>query len=384
MTPASSFFLCLHVQAPDAADIRRAITEEARRRGIEHTLSDERPAATQQRRRVALPRELLGSLGGVDEQLVQFLEQALDGQFQIDLRLGGSADEQAERDEVRACCDNVACWSDQLWCYVSNTLSSRSMHNVPSYFWLPLQEGAEEQELQVPEPQAAHIAQLTDMGFAEALARKALILTRDNVQLAVEWLFEHGDDPNAADAPTQEQLRQVYGRRRSRRRQGAAASVPRPPPSPPPAAAQAQSTDASSSGGDGETGQAPETEAVSTVSAEVVLTQLTEMGFDAAAAQQAIDQVGPHLELAMGMLLGQGLSAAIARERGSDSGDGSGRPLPATCSTSAGASGEGGDSNGSAPVAGAEATTTAEALDDGAEYETAEEDNDEVMNQSQQ
>lgn len=91
--------------APDAADIRRAITEEARRQGIEHTLSEERPAAAQQRRRLALPRELLGSLGGVDEQLVQFLEQALDGHFQIaDIRLSGSGDRRTEEEEVISCC----------------------------------------------------------------------------------------------------------------------------------------------------------------------------------------------------------------------------------------------------------------------------------------
>lgn len=96
---------CLCLQAPDAAAIRAAITEEARRRGIEHTLKEERTAAAQQRRNLALPRQLLGSLGGVDDQLVQILEQALDGQFNLaNLRLSDSGDgtQQAEEEEVCA------------------------------------------------------------------------------------------------------------------------------------------------------------------------------------------------------------------------------------------------------------------------------------------
>lgn len=68
------------------------------------------------------------------------------------------------------------------------------------------------------------MAQLADMGFSEALARKALHLTRDNVELALEWLLQHGEEPGSADPPTQEQLRAVYGRRR-RRAAGAAAGA---------------------------------------------------------------------------------------------------------------------------------------------------------------
>jgi hypothetical protein len=60
------------------------------------------------------------------------------------------------------------------------------------------------------------MAQLADMGFSQALARKALQLTRDNVELALEWLLQHSEQPGAADPPTQEQLRAVYGRRRQR------------------------------------------------------------------------------------------------------------------------------------------------------------------------
>lgn len=80
-----------------------------------------------------------------------------------------------------------------------------------------LQEG----DIQPPEPSAGHIAQLTDMGFSEVLARKALQLTRNNVEHALDWLLQHSEESGAADPPTQEQLRAVYGRRR-RRAAGAA------------------------------------------------------------------------------------------------------------------------------------------------------------------
>jgi hypothetical protein len=68
---------------------------------------------------------------------------------------------------------------------------------------------APEPPLQVPEPTAEQIGTLTDMGFSEAVARKALLLTRCNVEVALEWVLQHMDDPDAETPPTQEQLRQV-------------------------------------------------------------------------------------------------------------------------------------------------------------------------------
>eukprot|EP00878_Enallax_costatus_P011519 GHUV01012025.1.p1 GENE.GHUV01012025.1~~GHUV01012025.1.p1 ORF type:complete len:534 (+),score=238.87 GHUV01012025.1:496-2097(+) len=310
---------------PDAAAIRAAITEEARRRGIEHTLKEERHPTAQQRRNMALPRQLLSSLGGVDDQLVQLLEQALDGQFNLaNLRLSGSGEPHTEEEE----------------------------------------EG-EEQEIQPPEPQAAHIAQLTDMGFAEAVASKALILTRDNVQLAVEWLFEHGEDPNAADPPTQEQLRQVYGRRRGRRRHAAAA--PRSAAGSTAATPTAAAAQANNNGGGAAAAGPPP------VPMEVVLAQLSDMGFDAAAAGQALARVGPNLDLAVGMLLGQGLSAAIAMERGGASGQSSSSGQQQDSSaggSSAAAAGEGHNGRDAAARGGDDAA------DDDAAFESAEEDDD--------
>lgn len=61
----------------------------------------------------------------------------------------------------------------------------------------------------MPEPAADRIAQLTDMGFSEALARNALLLHRGSVERGLEWLLEHVDDPAAAEPLSQERLRQV-------------------------------------------------------------------------------------------------------------------------------------------------------------------------------
>ena len=61
----------------------------------------------------------------------------------------------------------------------------------------------------MPDPPAEQVQQLTEMGFSEGLCRKALLMCRGNVQLALEWVLSHMDDADADDPPTQEQLRQV-------------------------------------------------------------------------------------------------------------------------------------------------------------------------------
>ena len=72
--------------------------------------------------------------------------------------------------------------------------------------------GGEAAPVQVPEPNAEAVARLADMGFPEAVARRALLLTRNRLEAATEWCLSHSDDPDAADPPSQEQLRRVYGR----------------------------------------------------------------------------------------------------------------------------------------------------------------------------
>lgn len=54
---------------------------------------------------------------------------------------------------------------------------------------------------------------LKDMGFQEQRARKALLLTKMNTQLAMEWLLEHGDDADIDEPLTDDQLRQLSGPR---------------------------------------------------------------------------------------------------------------------------------------------------------------------------
>ncbi len=65
------------------------------------------------------------------------------------------------------------------------------------------------QPIVAPEPTAGNVSQLVDMGFPEPVVRKALVLTKDNVEAALEWVLQHMDDADAAEPPTQEQLQQV-------------------------------------------------------------------------------------------------------------------------------------------------------------------------------
>jgi hypothetical protein len=98
--------VCTHThlaQAADTAAIRAAITEEARRRGIEHTLKEERPPAARRGApggALALSDELLR---GAPDELIQFLQRALDGQLPPGLRLsssgGGSGGEQQQQQQ---------------------------------------------------------------------------------------------------------------------------------------------------------------------------------------------------------------------------------------------------------------------------------------------
>ena len=61
----------------------------------------------------------------------------------------------------------------------------------------------------LPEPDASAMAQLLDMGFPEARARKALLLNRNNPRAAMEWLLEVGDGLEADSDLTDAQIRQL-------------------------------------------------------------------------------------------------------------------------------------------------------------------------------
>ena len=61
----------------------------------------------------------------------------------------------------------------------------------------------------LPEPDAEALAQLLEMGFPEARARKALLLHRNHPGAAMEWLLEVGDGPEADADLTEGQVHHV-------------------------------------------------------------------------------------------------------------------------------------------------------------------------------
>lgn len=161
--------------SPTRAEIRDAIMAEARRRGIEDTVRDE--PSPRQRRSAAI--NTLLRAGIQDVRLVQILE-ALEGR--LNMSLPGSEEDGAEGE--------------------GGSEGSSSGGGASA-------EAAA--EIRAPEPAAANVSQLVDMGFTEPVVRKALILTKDNVNAALEWILQHGEEANAAEPPTQDQLRAVYG-----------------------------------------------------------------------------------------------------------------------------------------------------------------------------
>ena len=63
----------------------------------------------------------------------------------------------------------------------------------------------QQEEPKLPEVNAEQLEQLKDMGFPEERARKALLLTGDP-ESALNWLFQHEDDPHADDPLTEEEV----------------------------------------------------------------------------------------------------------------------------------------------------------------------------------
>ena len=58
----------------------------------------------------------------------------------------------------------------------------------------------------MPEPDAEGLAQLQDMGFSAALAGKALLLSRNRPDAALEWALQHADDADAEAPPSPSEL----------------------------------------------------------------------------------------------------------------------------------------------------------------------------------
>jgi len=66
-------------------------------------------------------------------------------------------------------------------------------------------------QLPLPEADAAAVNNLTDMGFPPERAKKALLLNGNNLEAAMEWLFNHSEDPDIDEPLTQWQLQQLAG-----------------------------------------------------------------------------------------------------------------------------------------------------------------------------
>eukprot|EP00951_Prasinocladus_malaysianus_P020180 scaffold164846_cov26-Prasinocladus_malaysianus.AAC.1 len=127
--------------------------------------------------------------------------------------------------------------------------------------------------------------QLQEMGFAEEVVRKALLLCHNRLEQAMEWLLEHAGDPDAATPLTDAQLRGLSaGRRRRRpaRRQRVNASL-----------IQQVLAGRAQAGGSPRPPEPP----------EELVAQLEEMGFGPEQARVALRSFGNNVEMACNWLL---------------------------------------------------------------------------------
>ncbi|CAD7703799.1 unnamed protein product [Ostreobium quekettii] len=192
---------------PDMAAINTAISEYAKANGLEEKLNAPEEPQPQRRRAVSASADTLGQL----QSLIDALEGRLDALVQRET----AAVVQGRQEDMA--------------------------------------------EVQVPEPNSEHMRTLQDMGFSEVLARNALLLCRNNLEPALNWILQHSSDP-AADVPIpQEQLRRIYGT--------------------PPRSIQTRQADAS------------------------LIAQLREMGFAQDQATRALLTFNNNVEIAVGWLL---------------------------------------------------------------------------------
>ncbi|GAX78205.1 hypothetical protein CEUSTIGMA_g5647.t1 [Chlamydomonas eustigma] len=184
-TPLTKPSSTASTQAPTASEIRAVIVADARQRGL--------PIREEQHSSSSVSSTLLGmqprSLADMDNQLMGLIE-ALEGRLGM-LRQGELGVGAGEASDLSA------------------TAGPLEPRGAPE--GAPAVAQADQAVIEPPEPAADHIQQLADMGFSETLARKALLLHRDRVPEAVEWLLQHGEDADADTPLTQEQLRRVYG-----------------------------------------------------------------------------------------------------------------------------------------------------------------------------
>ncbi|KAL6744761.1 hypothetical protein V8C86DRAFT_3006569 [Haematococcus lacustris] len=233
--------------------IREAVEAEARARGREHLLEPERPGYT--RNQAALTGQLPG-LSDVEEPLRAFMQQLSRARLltqqsaaataALSSRLQAAAADSSES-ETGAMTDAAGA-SEARRSRVSDLAAlDAAMQQLAAAFGVPMSQlvasrqapgarnagsdatlanvqrqmerlhlnrgaqPAQPQEIVAPEPPAHLLQELQAMGFSEPLVRKALALTRNVAESALDWLLMHGEDAEAQAPPTQEELRQVYG-----------------------------------------------------------------------------------------------------------------------------------------------------------------------------
>mmetsp|Transcript_8442 Transcript_8442/g.18070 ORF Transcript_8442/g.18070 Transcript_8442/m.18070 type:complete len:561 (+) Transcript_8442:68-1750(+) len=195
------------VPVPTASIIRNAIYEEARRRGVEHTLRDEAPFTPMYGDRAGLPAHLVD----IDNRLsvmLATLENRLWNLRQNDESGAGSRGSAARARQPGA---PGAAGAAAAAPGAGGSAGQQQQQQQQPVAPAPPPRQEPPREIRAPTPNPEHVAQLCDMGFPDPVVRKALALCRNSMQAALEWLLQHAEDPDAAEPPTQQQLQQVYG-----------------------------------------------------------------------------------------------------------------------------------------------------------------------------
>ncbi|GIL70718.1 hypothetical protein Vretimale_3822 [Volvox reticuliferus] len=199
---------------PTAASIRNAVIAEARRRGMENTIVDEPARAF---------RPFSGMARDVDQHLLQLVQAlqgrpaAMEGRAGQPRQTGGTGEVGAAAARPPA---EAGATGGRRYLQPSTAFpGAPQVGMMPPgmmLFGMPSPAapaaGPPPQPPAIPEPDAQAAAQLGEMGFGEAVVRKALLLHRNDMEAALNWLLQHGDDPAAVEPLTDEQLRQIYSR----------------------------------------------------------------------------------------------------------------------------------------------------------------------------
>ncbi|KAG2445735.1 hypothetical protein HXX76_000341 [Chlamydomonas incerta] len=197
---------------PTAATIRTAILAEARRRGVESSIMEEQPRPA---------RQMYGGPGGmpmpmdalamdVDNQLMQLLA-ALGGRVAVAPAPGvGGVGGGGGAGHAQMGMPPFGMLPPGMRLFGAPPPHAAGGGAAPHAPPQPAQPPPPPPAPVIPEPDESAAAQLGEMGFGEPVVRKALLLHRNDMEQALNWLLQHGDDPAAAEPLTDDQLRQIY------------------------------------------------------------------------------------------------------------------------------------------------------------------------------